>query len=51
MSEHHLSTPLSEEDVRILKAGDVVFLSGIIYSARDKAHALIRRAGCPIFDR
>ena len=48
MSEHHLSTPLSLEDVRMLEAGDVVFLSGIVYSARDKAHALIRKAGCPV---
>jgi fumarate hydratase subunit beta len=48
MSEHHLRTPLSEEDVRMLVAGDVVFLSGIIYSARDKAHALIRRSGSPV---
>lgn len=48
MSEHHLHTPLTKEDVLKLKAGDVVFLSGTIYSARDKAHALIRREGCPI---
>jgi len=48
VSEHHLRTPLSEEDVRMLEAGDVVFLSGIIYSARDKAHALIRRDGSPV---
>lgn len=48
MSEHHLSTPLSGEDIRMLEAGDVVFLSGIIYSARDKAHAMIRKAGSPV---
>ena len=48
MSEHHLRTPLSEEDVGMLKAGDVVYLSGIIYSARDKAHALMRRSGSPV---
>ena len=48
MSEHRLRTPLSVEDVRMVEAGDVVFLSGIIYSARDKAHALIRRAGSPV---
>jgi len=48
VSEHHLCTPLSLEDVRRLQVGDVVLLSGIIYSARDKAHALIRRAGSPV---
>lgn len=48
MSEHHLHTPLTEEDVKQLRAGDVVFLSGIIYSARDKAHALIRKKESPV---
>lgn len=48
MTEYHLRTPLSEGDVRMLEAGDVVFLSGTIYSARDKAHALIRRSGSPV---
>lgn len=48
MSEHHLHTPLSEKDVRMLAAGDVVYLSGIIYSARDKVHALIRKSGSPV---
>lgn len=48
MSQYHLHTPLSEEDVRALQAGDVVYLSGIVYSARDKAHALMRRNGSPV---
>jgi fumarate hydratase subunit beta len=48
VSQYRLHTPLSEEDVKALRAGDVVYLSGIIYSARDKAHALIRRSGCPV---
>ncbi len=38
MAVYHLTTPLSEEDVRKLKAGDVVYLSGILYTARDAAH-------------
>ncbi len=38
MTVHHLSTPLSEEDVRGLRAGDIVYLSGIIVTARDAAH-------------
>jgi tartrate/fumarate subfamily iron-sulfur-dependent hydro-lyase beta chain len=32
---HHLRVPLSEEDVRSLRAGDVVYLSGCIFTARD----------------
>ena len=38
MSEYKLNTPLTDEDMEQLKAGDVVFLSGVIYSARDAAH-------------
>ncbi|WP_456397768.1 fumarate hydratase C-terminal domain-containing protein, partial [Palaeococcus sp. (in: euryarchaeotes)] len=33
-----LKVPLSEKDVLKLKTGDVVHLSGIIYTARDLAH-------------
>lgn len=36
MSAVHLSTPLG--DLSRLKAGDTVYLSGIIYTARDAAH-------------
>jgi len=38
MATYNLTTPLSEEDTRGLKAGDVVYLSGVIYTARDAAH-------------
>jgi fumarate hydratase subunit beta len=38
MAEYHLKTPLSLEDTKALKAGDVVYLSGVIYTARDAAH-------------
>jgi L(+)-tartrate dehydratase alpha subunit len=33
--EWHLTIPLSEQDVRQLRAGDVVYLSGCIFTARD----------------
>ncbi|MDD4600361.1 Fumarate hydratase class I, anaerobic [bioreactor metagenome] len=33
-----ITTPLTEEAARKLKAGDSVLISGIIYSARDAAH-------------
>ena len=36
-----LKTPLSEEDVLKLRAGDIVYLSGTIYTARDSAHRRI----------
>ncbi len=37
-TEHRLTTPLSDEDVMNLKAGDVVFISGTIYTGRNAAH-------------
>lgn len=33
-----LHTPLTDEDVMKLKAGDIVSLSGVIYTGRDAAH-------------
>jgi fumarate hydratase subunit beta len=36
--EKRITTPLNEEKVRNLKAGDNVLLSGYIYTARDAAH-------------
>lgn len=39
--EYHLSTPLKREDVEKLSAGDVVYISGEILTARDEAHARI----------
>ncbi len=38
MAEYTFTTPLSEEDTRQLKAGDIVFLNGTIFTARDAAH-------------
>lgn len=37
----HLKTPLSEDDVRQLRVGDTVYLSGIIVTARDATHKKI----------
>jgi len=39
LGEIHLRTPLSGEDVRPLRAGDRVLLSGELFTARDAAHA------------
>ncbi len=38
MAEYKLRTPLRNEDVEKLKAGDIVYLSGVVYTARDAAH-------------
>ncbi|MFX1381682.1 MAG: FumA C-terminus/TtdB family hydratase beta subunit [Promethearchaeota archaeon] len=38
MAIHKLTTPLSEEIIRKLHIKDIVYLSGTIFTARDKAH-------------
>ncbi|MCH6266383.1 Fe-S-containing hydro-lyase [Neobacillus citreus] len=38
MSAIHITNPISEQELLKLKAGDRVFLSGTIYTARDAAH-------------
>jgi len=38
MAEYSLTAPLSDADTLKLRAGDVVLLSGTIYTARDAAH-------------
>ena len=40
--EHRLKTPISNEDVLALRAGDLVWITGTVYTARDKVHALLR---------
>ena len=38
MAEYHLRTPISEEDVRRLRVGDAVYVTGDMFTARDSAH-------------
>ncbi|HVO36800.1 MAG TPA: FumA C-terminus/TtdB family hydratase beta subunit [Candidatus Acidoferrum sp.] len=38
MTEYHLKTPISEEDIRKLKVNDVLYVTGTIVTARDQAH-------------
>lgn len=35
---YNLTTPLSSEDTRQLESGDTVYLSGVLFTARDAAH-------------
>ncbi|AKB28074.1 Fumarate hydratase class I, aerobic [Methanosarcina siciliae C2J] len=39
--EYHLQTPLKIEEIKKLNAGDIVYISGEILTARDEAHARI----------
>lgn len=43
-TEKRVTTPLTEEAIAALQAGDSVLLSGVIYTARDKAHKLLTEA-------
>ncbi|MCE4611806.1 MAG: FumA C-terminus/TtdB family hydratase beta subunit [Desulfurococcales archaeon] len=41
MAVYRLETPISEGEARRLRAGDIVYLTGIVVTARDKAHRRI----------
>lgn len=36
--EQHIQVPMSKEDAKKLRAGDYVYMTGMIYTARDAAH-------------
>jgi fumarate hydratase subunit beta len=38
MAEYKMTAPLTDEDIEKLRIGDIVYLSGTIYTARDAAH-------------
>ena len=38
MAEWKLTTPLSDEDIEKLRAGDQVYITGVVYTGRDAAH-------------
>ena len=37
--EYRINVPFHQADLEVLRAGDVVYCSGVIYTARDAAHA------------
>jgi tartrate/fumarate subfamily iron-sulfur-dependent hydro-lyase beta chain len=38
MVEYHLQTPISEKDTRKLTVGDIIYVTGDMFTARDSAH-------------
>ncbi|MBS7402214.1 MAG: fumarate hydratase C-terminal domain-containing protein, partial [Oscillospiraceae bacterium] len=42
--EYEIKTPLSESDAKMLRAGDIVYLTGTLFSARDAAHKRMTEA-------
>ena len=39
--EYHLKLPVSSEDIKKLHVGDIIFVSGDIFTARDEAHLMM----------
>ena len=46
--EKRLNVPIKDENLNDLKAGDVVYLTGNILTARDQAHKRIIERGAPL---
>ena len=42
--DKHISAPISDEDAKELRAGDYVYITGTIYTARDAAHKRMAEA-------
>ena len=47
-SEKAIATPLSEETIRSLKVGDVVLISGEIFTGRDAVHSYLMKNESPV---
>ena len=48
--EYHFSLPVSSEDVKKLHTGDIIYVSGRIFTARDEAHHLMLEKNNVPFD-
>lgn len=46
--EKNLNVPIKDDDLNELKAGDVVYLTGNILTARDQAHKRLIERGAPL---
>ena len=44
--EKHIKVPMTREEAKQLKAGDYVYLTGTIYTARDAAHKRMQEKSC-----
>ena len=47
-SEKRLAAPLNEEQVRSLKVGDIVLISGEMYTGRDAVHSYLMKHESPV---
>ena len=49
--ERHLNIPLTDDEIKLLRSGDMLYLTGTIYTARDAAHKRMYetlQAGCEL---
>ena len=46
--ERNLNVPIKDDDLSELNAGDVVYLTGNILTARDQAHKRLIEQGAPL---
>lgn len=44
MNTYNMNLPLTKEDVKKLKIGDIVYLTGYLYTSRDAAHKRFQKA-------
>lgn len=42
--DRHITAPLKDEEIRELKAGDYVYITGVVYTARDAVHKRMQEA-------
>lgn len=48
MREYHLKTPVSAEDIKDIRIGDIVYLEGTLVTCRDVAHRRVVEEGRPL---
>ena len=46
----HIKLPFTKEDTAQIKCGDILYLTGIVYTARDAAHKRMYDAVCAYFE-
>lgn len=45
MKEYHLKTPITEDDIKDIRIGDIVYLEGTLVTCRDVAHRRVVEEG------
>ena len=43
--EYHFDIPVTSDKIKKLRVGDIIYISGKIFTARDEAHAKMLKAG------